>query len=153
MLEMLQDVYGVDNVYSKPDSSDWFDGYNGQPAVLFDDYYGALKYEFALKLFDTTCYPQQVQVKGGWSPWLATCIVITSNVLPQDQYKHVAEKAGNVDAWMRRVTQKGRCYYKPSRRAGINQVRADSINPNPVILRPPTPSSPSSFFPFPCVGR
>lgn len=59
----------------------WFDGYQGQSVVLLDDYRGGCaKEEFLLRLLDR--YPFQVQIKGGWVPWIPTKIFITSNIAP-----------------------------------------------------------------------
>lgn len=56
-----------EDLYIVPDSngdSVWFDGYLGEEAVLFDDFYGGIKYCMMLKLLDR--YPIRVPVKGGY---------------------------------------------------------------------------------------
>lgn len=55
----------------------WFDGYQGQEAVLFDDYYGQCKYHYLLRLLDR--YPMQVPIKGGFTQWKPKRIYLTSN--------------------------------------------------------------------------
>jgi len=55
----------------------WFDGYDGQKTVLFDDFYGEIPYSFLLRLLDR--YPLQVPIKGGSAHWTPTHIILTSN--------------------------------------------------------------------------
>lgn len=60
----------------------WFDGYQGHPIVLLDDFDGAgLEFRFLLRLLDR--YPMQVPVKGGFVEWLPKKIYITSNLDPR----------------------------------------------------------------------
>lgn len=63
----------------------WFDGYSGEKTILFDDYYGALKWGKLLQLLDG--YRFSVPVKGGfvWKKW--TKVIITSNALPKCWYQ------------------------------------------------------------------
>lgn len=63
----------------------WFDGYDQQPAVLFDDFDGSyFKLSYLLKLLDR--YPFQVPVKNGFTWWCPKTIYITSNIEPKDWY-------------------------------------------------------------------
>lgn len=70
-------------VESEPDlwisgGGGWFDGYEGQEAVLFDDFGGhEFKFTFWLKLVDR--YPMRVQIKGGYTQWKPKRIFFTSN--------------------------------------------------------------------------
>lgn len=68
--------YGEDEVYYKP-RGEWWDGYEGQKAVILDDYYGWLKYDELLKILDR--YPYQVPIKGGYVQFTAEKLYITSN--------------------------------------------------------------------------
>lgn len=56
----------------------WFDGYEGQEAVLFDDYSGEMPWTLLLRLLDR--YPLRVPTKGGSVTWAAKRIYLTSNV-------------------------------------------------------------------------
>lgn len=56
----------------------WFDGYEGEPAVLLDDYRGNGNEAFLLRLLDV--YPLKVPVKGGFVNWRPMRIYITSNM-------------------------------------------------------------------------
>lgn len=62
----------------------WFDGYNQEDNVLFDDFSGSaneISLPMFLKVLDR--YPLQVPVKGGYVNWKPRRIVITSNIDPQ----------------------------------------------------------------------
>lgn len=68
----------------------WFDGYDGQEAVLFDDFDGGwFKLGYLLKLLDRYCF--QVPIKGGYAWWQPKKIFITSNVDPKLWYQGAAE--------------------------------------------------------------
>lgn len=69
----------------------WYDGYKGQEAVLFDDFYGGIKYSSLLRLLDR--YPLQVPVKGGFVQWKPKRVYITSNQQPEKWYKFKDIKA------------------------------------------------------------
>jgi len=60
----------------------WFDGYEGQESVLFDDFHGGVfKLPYLLKLLDR--YPMRVPIKGGFVQWKPRRIYITSNLDPK----------------------------------------------------------------------
>lgn len=86
----VYDEHGFDDVFevSTPRSGSevWFDGYTGQPVILVDDFYGWLKWSFLLKFCDR--YPQQLPVKGGFTPNLAKFIYFTSNADPKTWYHY-----------------------------------------------------------------
>lgn len=76
-------------VYSHP-GGQWFDGYDGQEAVLFDDFTGScFRLQYLLKLLDR--YPMQVPYKGGFVKWSPKRIYITSNLEPEDWYPNARE--------------------------------------------------------------
>lgn len=62
----------------------WFDGYEGQSVVLFDDFTGGMELGLFLKVLDR--YPLTVEVKGGSCRFLAKKIFITSNLSPEEWY-------------------------------------------------------------------
>lgn len=71
--------------YGSGHSQIWFDGYEGQDTILFDDFYGgAIKYGFLLKLLDG--YKFDVPIKGGFTRKLWKRVIITSNANPRDWY-------------------------------------------------------------------
>lgn len=71
------------NLYICADSSlQWFDGYNGEEAVLIDDFRGVsfARAGFLLQLLDI--YPLRVPIKGSFAVWKPLRIYITSNNAP-----------------------------------------------------------------------
>lgn len=92
--EKEEDLYIVE----EPDNSTtWFDGYEGQEAVLFDDFYGWVKYSKMLRLLDR--YPMRVPVKGGFVQWRPKRIYITSNKDIDSWY------GSHIPALKRRITK------------------------------------------------
>lgn len=80
----------------------WFDGYDGQEAVLFDEFDGGWwKITYLLKLLDR--YPMDVEVKGGFTSWVPRRIYITSNVPPEEWYP--GARAVHMAALRRRLTR------------------------------------------------
>lgn len=84
------DEHGFQDVYtlaSTDGNSVWFDGYEGQPVLLIDDFYGWIKFHFLLRVLDG--YPLQLPVKGGFSWALYTKVYITSNSPPSQWYSTI----------------------------------------------------------------
>ncbi len=82
----------------------WFDGYDLHKDVLFDDFCGAaskVALDNVLKLFDR--YPRQVPVKGEYTWWLPSNIVVTTNIHPRDWYNWEG-RMSQYDALKRRIT-------------------------------------------------
>lgn len=87
-----------DAIYIHPGDK-WFDGYQGQPVALFDDYCGNFKLTYLLKLLDR--YPWRVPVKGDYVQWAPRIIYFTSNKDPHDWYANALEEHQN--ALFRRI--------------------------------------------------
>jgi hypothetical protein len=67
------------------EGNEWFDGYEGQKLVLFDDFdKGQISFRLLLRLLDR--YPMQVPIKGGFVEWCPRVIYITSNLGPARWY-------------------------------------------------------------------
>lgn len=64
----------------------WFEGYDGQPWALFDDYRGEIPYGMLLRLLDG--YGCNVEFKGGSARFNSKCILITSNDHPDQWYTY-----------------------------------------------------------------
>lgn len=85
-----------DNAVSPSDvwvyaGSGWFDGYDGQPIALFDDFSGSeFKISYLLKVLDR--YPMQVPVKGGFVNWTPQEIYLTSNLDPSVWYMNASQE-------------------------------------------------------------
>jgi len=93
------DSHPSKDIYVHPGES-WFNGYEGQPVVLFDDFNGSeFKLSYLLKLLDR--YKMKVPVKGGYVQWIPKIIYITSNKDPQVWYLNAIEEHRN--AMFRRI--------------------------------------------------
>lgn len=89
----------MDSTFWTPGDYEWFDGYNGQEIVLFDDYRGEYPIQLFLKLTDR--YAMSVKVKGGFTNWCPRKIYITSNTCPSTWYKDADTRT--LDAFWRRL--------------------------------------------------
>lgn len=79
------------NVYVCPDNTGkWFDGYRGQPTVLFDDVEIGQIPPLALFKRLTDRYRIDVAVKGGFVNWKPKNIYITSNSSPYTWWKDLS---------------------------------------------------------------
>lgn len=92
-----------DNLYNVPeptkDGTVWFDGYDGEKTILFDDFYGWIKYHTMLQLLDR--YNMKLQIKGGFVNKAWTTVLITSNKPPEEWYPHIEDTS----ALMRRISK------------------------------------------------
>jgi hypothetical protein len=92
------------DLWIAPDNQlNWFDGYSGQEAVLFDDFTGAknAKFGFLLQLLDR--YPLSVPIKGGFTNWRPRRCYITSNLAPDEWFFGVSN--GQIAALRRRFDE------------------------------------------------
>lgn len=72
-------------VYIKSGGAKWFDGYDGEENVIFDDLRSSwFEFSFLLKLLDR--YPCRVETKGGSRQWKAVNIWITCPMKPEEMY-------------------------------------------------------------------
>lgn len=81
-----------------PGDYSWFDGYEGQEIVLFDDYRGEYPLQMFLKLTDR--YQMKVPVKGDFAEWAPKKIYITSNTSPATWYR-TADDRSQAAFWRR----------------------------------------------------
>ena len=65
-------------------SDGWWDGYEQEPIILFDDFYGGIKWSFFLMLLDG--YQLRLKIKGGFTYAGYHTVYITSNVHPSQWY-------------------------------------------------------------------
>jgi len=86
--------------YYKPHGK-WWQRYEGQENVIIDDFYGWIPYDEMLRIMDQ--YPHQVETKGGYKPFLAKNIYITSNLSPENWYHEKWFNHHKMDAFMRRI--------------------------------------------------
>lgn len=74
-------------LWVKPKSkTSWFDGYDGQPYVLFDDFKGHVPLLLLLELLDK--WSVRVEVKGSFTWFNPSTIIITSNYHPDEWYDY-----------------------------------------------------------------
>ncbi len=67
----------------------WFDDYDGQERVLFDDFAGKFSHVSLVNLLRLLHeYPERVPVKGGHVWWNPKMISITTNIHPNDWYDY-----------------------------------------------------------------
>ncbi len=87
-------------------SNIWFDNYipGYHEVVIFDDYYHSFKFSFLLQLLDR--YHIYVPYKGGFLPFNAPTIVITSNIGLHEQYPNIPDTL----ALWRRFRRVVRCF-------------------------------------------
>lgn len=95
---LIYKLFGVESVYVKP-ADKWWDGYNDQKIVLFDDFYGGLPVNMLLRITDR--YPVQGEVKGGMAQLRHTTCIFTSNEPPAHWYKDIPQAVR--DALTRRL--------------------------------------------------
>lgn len=62
----------------------WWDGYDGESVVLFDDFYGGVKWSSLLRLLDG--YQCRLPIKGGHTYAQWTKVYLTSNRHPSEWY-------------------------------------------------------------------
>lgn len=94
--------YHPDTHFIKDLNVDWWDGYKGQPIIIFNEFRGQIKLGELLDLIDK--YPKNVPVRGRESvPFLAKKIIITSCKAPDEVYKNCGE---NLEQLYRRIEVK-----------------------------------------------
>lgn len=75
---------------SSADGLQWFDGYEHNEDVIFDDFRAShCSFSRLLRLLDG--YGMRVPIKGGFVNWMPKQIVITSCYSPEECYCHVPE--------------------------------------------------------------
>lgn len=96
-------LYGSENIFTYSGGG-WFDGYRGQPIVLFDDFRGAedgISPGLLLRLLDR--YPMQVPIKGSFANWIPRKVYFTSNIRPDDWFPELTFDA--FQAFKRRLNK------------------------------------------------
>lgn len=97
---VFDNAVNVTDVWVYPGNG-WFDGYEGQEIVLFDDFSGSeFKLPYLLKLLDR--YPMRVPIKGDFVNWAPKEIYITSNLDPKSWFPNAHQE--HVEALFRRFT-------------------------------------------------
>lgn len=98
--EASKRVFGCDPWISSG-TLQWFDGYDGQPAAIFDDLRTSqCRFDFLLRLLDR--YPFRVPIKGGMVEWNPRLIIVTSPYGARRMWNLKTEEA--LDQLSRRIT-------------------------------------------------
>ena len=85
----------------------WFDGYEHNEDVIFDDFFEDLPSTYLLRLID--CYPMRVPIKGGFVKWVPKRIFFTSNIELENWYR-AAPECHRLALW-RRFDTTQKCTY------------------------------------------
>ena len=103
--------YGI--TYHKKAACDrWFDGYNYQPVIIFDEFTGSLP----VHQFNIACDgdPPRLEIKGSTMVNVSTHYILLSNRSPDDQYAGVKEThIAEWRAYRRRVRASHHCQIPP----------------------------------------
>lgn len=71
----------------------WWDGYQGEPQVLFDDFNGKwFEWTTLMRILEPSGLPTTVEIKGSSIQCRATLFIITSNMRPEEWYADMLEK-------------------------------------------------------------
>lgn len=96
-VEMAKDM-GVDYWISHSEKLNWFDGYNGQPYVIIDDFRRDMcTLKYLLRLTDR--YEMQVQVKGGYVNWIPKYIIFTCPVDHKTAFTYYDTRTNEEREW------------------------------------------------------
>ena len=91
--------------WSVPNTTVWFDGYDGHKLCLLDDFAGkSSKMSLVMLLQVLDRYPIMLPVKGSFVWWCPDHIAITTNIHPRDWYNYVGREE-QYKALVRRVTE------------------------------------------------
>lgn len=95
----VMDRHTAENVYIK-DNTKWWDGYNQQKVILFDDFDNDLPYRTLLRILDR--YPYQGQVKCGYVNINSPIMYITCEYPPEhywsgNQLEQVTRRLAHIE--------------------------------------------------------
>lgn len=104
----------------------WFDGYDGQPVAIFDDFRSkhVANFAFLLRLLDR--YPMDVEFKGGFVKWVPSYIFITCPYDPDECFAtrktHVPEDIAQLRRRITSVVRFTHSLDKGERRSFVDDV-------------------------------
>lgn len=94
-----------DGAYWHPLDGKWWDGYEGQKIVVFDEFYGQYPYSQMLRILDR--YPLTVELKGSTANLSATEFWFTSNQHWEQWWMKGQDSGLDLKAFKRRVEEFG----------------------------------------------
>nr|QNJ57241.1 replication protein [Cressdnaviricota sp.] len=121
--------------YIKSSGTKWFDGYDGESHVIFDDLRDSwFEFSFLLKLLDV--YPHRVECKGGSRQWKPEVIFITAPKPPSEMYltMQLSDKYDSIQQLLRRVSSvihMNDTYVAPKEESLASSVREAFPMPSP----------------------
>lgn len=119
----------------------WWDGYEGQETILFDDFYGEICLTQMLHILDR--FPLTLPVKGSMVPAMYTRVIITSNDPPETWYNSLNHSPSSIGALMRRLTTCGSSVFNVATRTDVHCLQIATIQP--VVVAPiPTRVAPTT---------
>lgn len=125
--------------WSVPNTTVWFDGYDGHQLVLLDDFAGkSSKMSLVMLLQVLDRYPIMLPVKGSFVWWCPRQIAITTNIHPKDWYNYNGREE-QYRALSRRIHQVLTFDVKKEE-GGWEPVRADPEFWYDAVLYPKPPS-------------
>lgn len=104
---------GLYRVLINEQGKPWFDGYDGEETILFDDYRGEISISLFLVLLDR--WPMRVECKGTTVRAQWRNVVITSNDGPDTWYSTLKIGAASQDALSRRLGDEHHVFHLESR--------------------------------------
>lgn len=84
-----------------PNTTKWWNGYDGQNVIILEEYRGSIPFSSLLMLLDR--YGMQVEYKGGITHIQASTFVICSPVHPKLWYQNLGAEEGSLDQLKRRL--------------------------------------------------
>ncbi len=101
----------------------WWDGYNQETTVVFDEFYGQLPYNMMLRILDR--HPLTIESKGSSSQLAAHTFYFTSNTRYEDWWKPAQEKGLDTTSFLARIEEFGIVYgYDEVTKSYVEQYRA-----------------------------
>lgn len=105
----IQKEHGSKNIcritsYRKGGNGIYFDSYNGEPALVFEEFQSQIPIEDMLNFIDV--YPLKIPCRYADKVACFTTVYLTSNLPLEDQYKWIQiERPKTWEAFLRRITK------------------------------------------------
>lgn len=125
--DFARNLYGADGTYICNTSNlQWFDGHDGQPAAIFDDFRAkGVPFHYLLRICDR--YPLDVPYKGGFSRWCPELIIFTS---PKDVDNTFYERGQHIPEDIRQLKRRiTLCIQLPEEEAETINLLGKSLQP------------------------
>lgn len=108
----------------------WFNGYNGEDTVLFDEFKGEFSLVQFLRVIDI--FPIQVETKGGFVWFNPHRIIITSNYNEDEWYDYTNREQSRL-ALKRRITERYQWQYRKKTSCGSDWFPLIFQNAGPAV--------------------